>query len=197
MPLLRPIPGETPIDDLSGLKVKGISTRAELNQLEAANILKALEKYFVGKLNRRIAPFDFSWALALHREMFGEVWKWAGETRKHDLNIGVPYQQVDNQLYDLMKCLDFWGDMPWAEQAARLHHRAVQIHPFVNGNGRWSRMLANIWLRLHGQPVTKWPEDTIGEESIIRQQYIEAIKAADAGKYETLIRLHQQYTPQM
>jgi Fic family protein len=30
------------------------------------------------------------------------------------------------------------------EQAMRIHHRTVNIHPFENGNGRWSRMLANI-----------------------------------------------------
>lgn len=194
MPLLPPIPGETPIDDLSGLLVKGISRRRELNEVEAKNILKALEKYFVGKLSRKVAPFDYCWSLALHREMFGEVWKWAGETRKHDLNIGVPYQQVDNQLYDLMKCLEYWQNVSWVEQAAWLHHRAVQIHPFINGNGRWSRMLANVWLRLHGQPYTQWPEATIGEASVIRQQYLDAIKSADAGNYVALVQLHQQYT---
>jgi Fic-DOC domain mobile mystery protein B len=196
MPLLPPIPGETPIDDLSGLKIKGIFTRTELNQHEAANILKVLEKYFVGRLSKRIAPFDYSWALALHREMFGDVWTWAGVLRQHDTNIGVKVNQVEIQLFDLMERLKFWGDQPWITQAAWLHHQAVQIHPFPNGNGRWSRMLANIWLRLHSQPFTQWPEDTIGTESIIRQQYLEAIKTADTGKYAALVRLHQQHTPQ-
>lgn len=189
------IPGETPIDDLSGLLVKGISLRRELNEREAANILKTLEKYFVGSLTRTIAPFDYCWALSLHREMFGEVWAWAGVPRRHDTNIGVPAHQVEQRLCELMKCLEYWHNVSWIEQAAWLHHRAVQIHPFANGNGRWSRMLANIWLRLHGQLYTQWPEATIGEASVIRQQYLEAIRAADAGNYSVLEQLHQQFTP--
>ena len=38
------LPGETPID-VSGLKRKGINTRAELNRAEAENIRKAVVKY--------------------------------------------------------------------------------------------------------------------------------------------------------
>src|SRR5690348_4240676 len=123
MPLWPHVPGETPIDDLSGLRVKGISLRRELNQLEAANILKVLEKYFYGqlKLSRKVVPFDYCWALALHREMFGEVWDWAGVPRRHDTNIGVPAQHVESRLYDLMKCLEYWRNESWVEQAARLH----------------------------------------------------------------------------
>ncbi|MHC5015872.1 MAG: hypothetical protein ACYTGM_15425 [Planctomycetota bacterium] len=57
------VPGETPIDDLSGLKMQGITTRAELNQVEAENIRKAVVKYLARKPNRRIAPFDRQWPL--------------------------------------------------------------------------------------------------------------------------------------
>ena len=67
------------------------------------------------------------------------------------------------------------------EQAVRLHHRAVRIHPFPNGNGRWARMLANIWLKRHGQPITAWPEETIGTRSVVRDEYLAAIRAADEG----------------
>jgi Fic family protein len=79
------------------------------------------------------------------------------------------------------------------EQAARLHHRAVFIHPFLNGNGRWARMLANIYLKQRKEPLTLWPNETIGESSIIRQQYLDAIRAADCGDYRKLIQLHVQY----
>lgn len=41
--------------------------------------------------------------------------------------------------------------------AAEFHHRAVWVHPFEDGNGRWARLLANIWLMQHDQPVTIWP----------------------------------------
>ena len=64
----------------------------------------------------------------------------------------------------------------------RLHYRAVGIHPFPNGNGRWARMLANIWLRRHGHPITEWPEETIGSVSVIRkEEHLTAIRAYDEG----------------
>jgi hypothetical protein len=41
MPLWKSIPGETPIEDVSGLKIKGLQNRADLNRVEAENIGKA------------------------------------------------------------------------------------------------------------------------------------------------------------
>jgi hypothetical protein len=54
------LPGETPIDNTLGLKVEGVTTRKQLNVLEAENIRKALVKYFAKKLSRRNAPFDYA-----------------------------------------------------------------------------------------------------------------------------------------
>ena len=84
--------------------------------------------------------------------------------------------------------------MPLIEQAAMLHHKAVAIHPFENGNGRWARMLANIRLFQKGGVPTKWPEELVGSASPIRDDYLKAIKAADEGDYSLLIELHQTYT---
>ena len=198
MPLWKPIPGESPIDDISGLKISGISTRKELNFFEANNITNAVLKYLASKPTRRSARFDFSWSLKLHREMFGEVWKWAGITRKSEKTIGVPWTQVDPMLYSLLEDLAHWErepNMNLLEQAMLLHHRAVQIHPFENGNGRWSRLLANIWLKLHGHPLTEWPETRVGEKSTIRDEYLDAVRQADNGKYSLLRDLHRRFTP--
>jgi Fic family protein len=63
----------------------------------------------------------------------------------------------------------------------------------LNGNGRWSRLLANIWLKLNKQPLTLWPEDAIGATSVIRDEYLAAVRAADGGNYASLIELHRQY----
>jgi Fic-DOC domain mobile mystery protein B len=192
----RTIPGGTPIDDISGLKIKGITLRRQLNLLEAENILKATIKYLLGSPSERTAPFTYSWVLKLHREMFGKVWDWAGLIRtKPGTNIGVPPGQIEPQLFELMKSLPLWGDMALIEQAARLHHRAVQIHPFENGNGRWSRMLANIWLARHDHIPTKWPEELVGTVSPIRDRYIQAVKAGDQGEIGPLVDLHKEYTP--
>lgn len=191
------IPGETPIDDLSGLKVKSVRTRSELNAVEAENILEAVVKYLAARPSRRQAPFNLPWTQRLHREMFGKVWSWAGRFRTRDLNLGVPWYQVPENLQNLLDDLRAWdrnGD-PLMEQAARLHYRAVHIHPFVNGNGRWSRMLANIWLKQHDAAPVAWPEETIGDASPIRDEYLAAIRRADQGDDGPLLELHARFAP--
>lgn len=189
----KPIPGETPIDP-SGLRDKSIKTRRQLNEAEGRNIAEAVYKYLIGTPTPEMAPFDFAWSLHLHAEMFGKVWQWAGQLRKSNLNLGSDWGQVEPQLFSLFKDLSYWKDASLIEQAARLHHAAVKIHPFLNGNGRWSRMLANIWLKLHGSSPTTWPDEAVGEESIIRDEYLAAIKAADKWEFAPLIALHEKYT---
>jgi Fic-DOC domain mobile mystery protein B len=190
------LPGETPIDDLSGLKARGLTTRAELNQVEAESIRKAYVKYLAGKPRPRSARFDLEWALQLHQEMLGDVWEWAGKARTSEKNIGEAPQQIQIALRSLMDDLAYWKEqgIDLLKQAVWLHHRAVKIHPFENGNGRWARLLANIWLKLHDHPPTEWPEATIGTESVIRAAYIEALKLADNGDYGALLELHKRYT---
>src|SRR6202042_1168045 len=95
MAVWKPIPGETPIEDVSGLKPKGVTTRAQLNDAEARNIRKAVMRYLVMKPTRRQAPFTLDWCYKLHRQMFGEVWRWAGQKRTAELNLGVPAHQID------------------------------------------------------------------------------------------------------
>jgi len=91
--------------------------------------------------------------------------------------------------------IEFWNEYKTFdiyETATRIHHKAVQIHPFQNGNGRWSRMLANIYLRQHGSMPVKWQEDLLAKENPKRDEYIQALKAADGGDYTTLIEMHKQ-----
>jgi len=193
----QPIPGETPIDDISGLIPKHVRSRRELAVVEGLNIHEAVVKYLALTPGRRQAPFDLPWAIKLHKEMFGKVWTWAGVCRTVELNIGLPFHQINMQLQSLLDDLIYWRDqtqMPVIEQASRLHHRSVLIHPFLNGNGRWSRLLANIWLKQRGQQPVEWPEQTIGIESIIRNEYLTALRQADSsGDYAPLIALHSKY----
>ncbi len=192
-----PIPGETPIEDASGLIPRGIETRQQLNVVEAENIRKVVVRYLAAKPSKRQAPFTLRWLYKLHEQMFGEVWKWAGKRRSTELNIGVPAFRVEENLQQMLDDLQYWStetQMEKLEQATRLHHRSVQIHPFLNGNGRWARMLANIWLKRNGFLVTVWPDDVIGEASIIREEYLRAIRAADGGDMGVLLALHKKYT---
>jgi fido (protein-threonine AMPylation protein) len=168
----------------------------ELHRVEEENVHKATVKYFGKRLTK--IPFDLSWVKKLHREMFGDVWKWAGKFRQADIDSRYEkWQHIDSSVQQMLGNLNSWKEygVNLIEQATRLHHRAVQIHPFAGGNGRWSRMLANIWLRLHKHPITKWPKDLHGgRTSTIRNKYIDAIELADKGDFEPLLELYRRYT---
>jgi Fic-DOC domain mobile mystery protein B len=185
--------------DLSGLKLdknKTYSTN-EIHFLEAQNILKASLDYLGGTPNKKSASFDASFFLKLHKEMFGDVWDWAGKIRMVELNFGVKAYLVSTELKNLADDLDFWQSnksFDAIEIAARLHHRAVVIHPFLNGNGRWSRMLANIYLKQNGLSPTKWNENLLAKENVHRGDYIQALKQADNGNYEVLIKMQGNLT---
>lgn len=156
----KPIDDATPLDDISGLKLAAgkVYTLKEIYVAEANNIAKATLKYLAAPPSKKAAPFTYTWLSELHAEMFSEVWEWAGQFRQVELSIGIKAYRVPSALKDLADDISFWNDHKTFgphETAARIHHRAVQIHPFKNGNGRWSRMLANIYLRQHGSMPVK------------------------------------------
>jgi Fic-DOC domain mobile mystery protein B len=197
-----PIYGETPID-ISGLtakaKARGVRTRTDLNDIEAEGVFEATSKYLAeqSKLSKQIAPFTYDWCLKLHGEMYREVWTWAGTVRQKNVNIGCNHAMIVEELQRLLDDMASWSgyDMDLLEQSVRLHHRAVQIHPFENGNGRWSRLLGNIWLRRHAEPIVVWPDKLIEGVSPEREAYINAVRAADDGDYEPLIAMHKSHLP--
>jgi fido (protein-threonine AMPylation protein) len=191
-----PSSGETPLTDFDGLRNRAIRTREQLAVAEAESIRRAVIRYLVAKPSRKIATFEFSWLLRLHAEMFGDVWSWAGQIRDRPLTLGSEPGHIGEHLAQL--CDDIRGREPYVpdrlEQAVLIHHRAVQIHPFRNGNGRWSRMLSNIWLRIHDCAIVEWPS-VIGSESPVRSEYLAALRAADAHDMKPLLALHRRHQP--
>ena len=184
----------TYVDDISGLKLDTSKnyTMKELYLYEAKNITKATIKYLYITPNNKLAPFTYNWLSQLHKEMFGDVWEWAGKNRQVELSIGIKAYLVPTEIKKLVDDLDFWNinkTFSIREIASRLHHRAVQIHPFINGNGRWSRMLANIFLKQNGLQPTKWNENLLSKDNKHRKDYINALKQADNGDYTKLIQM--------
>jgi len=60
------------------------------------------------------------------------------------------------------------------EEAALLHHRLVEIHPFTDGNGRVARLLTNLYLMREGYPpIVLKKED--------RKKYYGSLRSADGG----------------
>ena len=129
---------DTPFDG-SGLKIKTIKTRRQLNEAEFESILRVTEKYLLSKPSHKRAPFTFGWLLELHREMLGSIWSWAGEIRTTQKNIGVSPNIVTAELgvisIESEKRHRETGELVIAT-ATEFHHRAVWVHPFEDGNGR-------------------------------------------------------------
>ena len=184
----------TYIDDISGLKLDTLKqyTMNEIYLYEAKNITKATLKYLSASPDQKLAPFSYEWFMTLHNDMFGDVWDWAGKLRHAELSIGVKAYLVSTEIKKLVDDLEYWHEnksFSVIETASRIHHRAVQIHPFLNGNGRWSRMLANIYLKQNGLEPTKWNENLLSKENLHRDDYIKALKKADNGDYLELIKM--------
>lgn len=144
--------GETPLDDISGLKIEGIFTRSQLDVVEAENILEAFLKYTISPEQIKNIIFDTQFLQKLHQEMFANVWSWAGEFRTTQTSIGIEAINIRQALYQLMDDLKFWEESwNYKDTATRLHYSLVKIHPFLNGNGRCARFFTDLWLLSIGQ----------------------------------------------
>ena len=201
MELNRHLPGETPLDDYSGLIAKDVRTIRQLSVAEISNSAEAVAHYLSRRPTRRMAPFTRLWMLRLHREMFAKVWSWAGKPRTTSgLNIGVPAYRIETDMEVLAQDVAYWakqgGDA--MEQAGQIHHRSVQVHPFLNGNGRWARLLGQIWQYRRLGFYTEWPEGEISHGTTpLREEYIEALRQADRGNVAPLLDLQKRLTPDL
>jgi Fic-DOC domain mobile mystery protein B len=186
-------PGATPLEpeELEGLIPRYITTHGELNELEHQNIQQA---FLWVRKKQAVAVTDINFLYELHRQMFHQVWKWAGCARKTGKNIGIDWQQISTQTAQLLGDTKYWlanNTFPLDEIAVRFHHRLVQIHIFPNGNGRHARLMTDLLLELGGQPPFSWGEKAgptpIEVEGTRRHDYIAALRAADKNDYACLI----------
>jgi Fic-DOC domain mobile mystery protein B len=174
-------PGATPLDpdELAGLIPGHIATQGELNEWEQQNIQVGDD--WARKQRKDILSEDF--LRQLHRRMFGETWRWAGEFRRSDKNIGVDWLHIGVELRKLLDDVGFQvehGSYPSDEIAVRFHHRLVAIHPFANGNGRHARLMADLLVERLGRPRFTWGSVNLVDAGETRQRYIAALQAADA-----------------
>jgi len=182
--------GATPIDpdEADGLLLTHITSRGELNLWEQRNIADAMD------WARKTGPTDIlneKFVRDLHRRMFNTVWRWAGEFRRSDKNIGVPWPEIRTGLSNFFDDVQFWLERREEsddEIAVRFHHRLVSIHPFPNGNGRHARLMTEIFQEnvLHCPRFT-WGGRNLSKSGETRTRYIEALQGADGGDSGPLI----------
>ena len=183
--------GATPLDpdEMDGLKHPQIETRGELDQLEQQNIQDGYNWLQRQRKYREFLSEEF--VLALHKQLFGSVWKWAGTFRNSDKNIGIDHLYIGEELRKLLADTKYWIEHETykrEELAARFHHRLVKIHPFPNGNGRHARIMTDVILeKILNVPPVNWGSRALDQEGNHRLTYIQALKAADKNDYRPLI----------
>lgn len=185
--------GQTPLDEdeKEGLKIATISTREELNEFEQQNIETAIA-WLAGKNISLDYFLTEEFIKDLHFRMFNEVWLWAGTFRLSDKTIGIDWRQIGVEIKKLLDNCKYWiANKTFFEEeiVVRLKHRLVQIHPFPNGNGRYSRLMADIMMeKIFNKPIFSWGGVSISSINNGSPQYLKALRQADEGYFEPLIK---------
>jgi Fic-DOC domain mobile mystery protein B len=177
-------------EERDGLLQTWITNRADLNKAEAQNILDGT----VWARRRRGTDaadlMNEEYAKALHKQMFGDVWNWAGKYRERETNLGVKPYLISTEVPALFNDANYWLKHKTYEPdelAIRLHHRLVFIHPFPNGNGRHTRLMADLLLERLGCAPFTWGGQRLTPDSQLRTMYMAALDAADSHDIRPLI----------
>lgn len=164
-----------------------VTLRSELNELEQKNIAAADGWAF----ERKRDVTDEAFLKSLHKRMFGDVWKWAGEYRTSDRNLGVKSHEISVAMHQALGNAHTQIEHQAYERdelAVRFHHTLVSIHPFPNGNGRWSRLVGDLTVvELDGERFT-WGSTDLRDADEVRAAYVAALKVADQHDFEDLIK---------
>lgn len=196
--ILKYTEGQTPIDEdeKAGLLIPSVMTRRDLDEVEQRNIEEAVR--WTLQRRKRWLPNEMlseRFIKDVHHRMLGGVWKWAGHFRNSNKNIGVDKYQIGIELRRLLDDAQYWVEHQThgeEEIAIRFKHRLVSIHCFANGNGRHSRLMADIMIeKLFGQKIFTWGAKETQADLVkagnSRMSYINALRQADDGNYDPLL----------
>jgi Fic-DOC domain mobile mystery protein B len=186
------IDGQTPLgeEEKDGLLIPTIATSGELDEFEQQNIEQAVQ-WTLGRSFKPETVLTEDFIRMVHKRMYADVWAWAGKFRKTNKNLGTDKWQIPAELRYLLDDIRYWHEnntYPPDEIALRFKHRIVSIHCFPNGNGRHSRLIADIIIeKIYRQPVFSWGAANLSSEGDVRAAYLKAVKAADQGDYSLLL----------
>lgn len=170
---------------LEGITVGGKSIR---EHLEAINHEKAI--LYLNDLVKENNPITERNIKSIHQLVLKDIdnenagrYRRENVTIKGAIHINPDYLKVPELMEKLVLNYENWNDFHPIIHAALLHGELVKIHPFIDGNGRPSRLIMNLDLMNHGyNPVIIKKED--------RLEYYEALdKAHTTGDYTDFVKL--------
>jgi Fic-DOC domain mobile mystery protein B len=178
------------LEDAAGL-IPNLATRQELNEFEYTNLLEARTWVLNDRRLKKLDPFAEPFIRDLHRRMLNQTWRWAGQYRTSNPNLGIPFHLIREELGRLLGDARYWVEnktYDLDEIATRFHHRIVSIHPFPDGNGRHGRLLADVVLAKWGREPFSWGPDNVAVNGATHDNYIKALRQADEGDIGELMK---------
>lgn len=147
------------------------------------------------RIDQRFTAADIQ---RMHRLWLGEIYSWAGEYRQVNMSKGefmfaaaaqVPKLMLEFErgpLRDYTPCR-FDNTREQARALAVVHAELILIHPFRDGNGRSSRLLAILMGLQAGLPAL----DFGGIRGAKKKDYIASIHAALSRDYEPMTKVFE------
>lgn len=175
--------GETELV-LRGITIGKKSIPEALRGKDLGDILVAQNHSSAINLIKKIA-FDRTYKISeddikkIHGIVLKGVIASAGQYRSYDLEvkgagfIPPPFHDVPKHMKELLNTLNNNPDeLRPIELAAQIHYDFSWIHPFVDGNGRMSRLLLNLILVRNGYPF-------VVIKNVDKPQYLRALREMD------------------
>ena len=188
---LDPGYGETPLDGdeyatlLPGARaiLPDPLTKADVYDLEQAFQTAVTEDLIGSVLDGTLTIDDVvsdHFVRSLHARLYGDIWTWGGKLRRREINIGVAPEQIAMELRNSLDgILHRWhhtDDWNAHQLGIAVHAETVRIHPFTDGNGRSTRLLADLTAL-----AAQGPDDppAVYEWDVDKQLYIDALRRYD------------------
>jgi len=163
-----------------GITIGGKSLK---DHLEATNNAKAFDLLEdIAKSNKGI---DHVVIQLIHEIVTVGILEEAGKYRTKNVRITgaiktpPDWSKVIILLDELINIID-QSNMHPIETVAFLHHRFIEIHPFIDGNGRVARLLTNLYLITKGYP-------TIVLKTEDKRKYYKLLKSSDNGNLSPFV----------
>jgi cell filamentation protein len=170
--------------------IQGIKTIKHMDIVEnyalMAVLIKCVKKYSAKH------SFTAKDICAIHKDWFGDIYSWAGHYRNVDLSKGdfrfaharyIPesMKEFERKILKKYTPCNFQDKDQLAEALAIVHIEFILIHPFREGNGRLSRVLADLMALQSGFPTLNYSKMNKN-----KLQYIKFIHEGVNDNYEPM-----------
>jgi len=159
----------------------GITDPSEMDDVEL-DLLEQLSETTLDEISED-QPITSEDLCEWHRRWLGNVYEWAGHYRSVNMSKGDFHFAASHLVPGLMKSFNdkflaiyspchLMDEVQLVDALAMIHIEYILVHPFREGNGRLSRLLANVMALQAGQPFLDFSSMDVNKE-----EYFTAVQA--------------------